>query len=83
VKTIILAGVALYVMSASAAWALPEGHTAEAWIGNEYDSWWNEHRSELLQLWERHSFQPDDSSECLAVGRVWYCPASDTLAQKN
>ena len=82
-KTMILAVVVLYVMSAPGAWALGEGHTVEALIGNKYDSWWNEHRGELLPLWERHSFQPDDTSGCLAVGRVWYCQATNTVAQKN
>lgn len=82
-KTVILAAATLYVMSGSIAWASPRGDTAEAWIGNEYDSWWNEHRSDLLQLWERHSYRPDDSSRCLTVGRVWYCPATNTLAQQN
>ena len=81
-KTLILAAV-LYVVSAPAAWALREGHSAEALIGNAYDSWWNEHRSESLPLWERHSFQPEETSGCLAVGRIWYCQATNTLAQKN
>ncbi len=82
-KTVILAAAALYVVSLSAAWALPKGDNTEAWIGNEYDHWWNQHRSDLLQHWKRYSYEPDDSSRCLAVGRVWYCPATNTLAQQN
>lgn len=82
-KTVILAAATLYVIWVSAAWALPKGDTAEVWIGSEHDRWWNEHRSDVLQLWERHSYQPEDSSRCLTVGRVWYCPATNTLAQQN
>ena len=80
-KTVILAVATLFMMM-STAWALPRGDTAETWIGDEYDSWWNEHRSPVLQLWERHSYQPEDSSSCLTVGLVWYCP-TNSLAQQN
>ena len=75
---------AAIMFASSAAWAAPERQvgSSEAWIGPEYDSFWNAHRSELLQHWQRHSYQPTNAEDCLAVGRVWYCPVRQTLSQR-
>jgi hypothetical protein len=77
--TRILLILAAVVFWSSAGWAAAEKQ-AEAWIGPEYDNRWNEHRSQLLQLWHRHSYQPANVEDCLAVGRVWYCPARQAIA---
>jgi hypothetical protein len=82
-KAVLLAAVALCATSGAPSWAIQGGDAAEAWIGYQYDRWWNERRSDLLEDWERHSYQPHESSKCLAVGHVWYCPATNTLAQQN
>jgi hypothetical protein len=79
-KEVILAAVALCATSGAASWVIQGVDAAEAWIGYQYDRWRNERRSDLLQDWERHSYQPHDSSRCLAVRPVWYCPETNTLA---
>lgn len=79
-KTLI-STVILCLLGASTAWAAPPSDVNADWVGQDYDARWNAERGELLRSWQRQSTRPDNVETCLSVGHVWYCPATQALAQ--